>query len=111
MSKMNYENPKTRNSFGENRFNAKLDDICKKGEKEFSRQYNARQKRTHINEAEMVETHCKCGSQHIVATIGSGPHAYRWRCGTCQAFIKWSSNPLSENILEEPKPVQGKHKL
>ncbi len=112
MAKMNYQNAKTRNTFQENRFNAKLDDICIKGEKEFSRQYNARQKNIHKNEAEMKETNCnKCGSDHIVATIGSGPHAYRWRCGSCDAFIKWTSNPLSEDILEKPKPVQDKHKL
>jgi hypothetical protein len=110
MTKMNYENAAIRNNIGENRFNEKLDNVAQKGQDEFFRLYNARQKRHSKNEAELKDTRCKCGSDHIVAVAGTPPHKYKWTCGTCKSFIKWTSNPLSEDILV-PAPVVGNGNL
>ncbi len=110
MARMNHSNARIRNTVGEIRLNSRLDDTTEKGQKEFTRQYNARQRTAHENEAELNKAQCnKCGGNKIVAVIGSGPHAYKWICGTCGFHIKWTSNPLSENILENPKSIAGKN--
>jgi hypothetical protein len=105
MARLNHSNAGIRNTIGETRLNAKLDDITEKGQKAFYQKYNSRQKTNDKYESELEDARCKsCGSDHIVAAMGTGPHAYKWTCGTCKSFIKWTSNPLSEDILENPRP-------
>ena len=108
MAKMNYENAHIRHSAETARANARLDKVTGKGQDEFFRLQAAKQKRISRHQAEFSETKCKhCGSSEISAEEGKGPHAYKWYCGNCGAYIKFTSNPLSEDILVSVAPVSS----
>jgi hypothetical protein len=108
MVKMSHQNAHIRHSAETARINAKLDKVTSNGQDEFFRLYAAKQKRTSRHQTELSEARCKhCKSVEIVAEVGSGPHAYRWNCGNCGKYIKFTSNPLSENIMAAAAPASG----
>jgi transcription elongation factor Elf1 len=108
MAKWNHENANIRHSAGTARINARLDKVTGNGQKEFARLQAAKQKRNSQHHTELNETICKhCGSAEISAEEGKGPHAYKWYCGNCGKYIKFTSNPLSETIMAAAAPVSG----